>query len=288
MCDEHTVEESQIYLRTMSRRDFSKAAVSTALALSLPEALAAEALVSSNVIIETPEGTCDAFFVHPIVGNHPGVLMWPDILALRPAFQEMAARLARSGYSVLCVNPYYRDSAAPVVELGETFGDPSTREKVMPMYRKLNARTHKTDAVSFTQWLDAQPAVDSNRKIGTMGYCMGGPIALRTAAAMPNRIGAACSYHGGGLVTETSDSPHLLIPTMRAEFLVAIAENDDERDPNAKVVLASEFEKYELSAEIEVYEGAMHGWCVLDSPVYSHAPAERAWARTLALFNKAL
>jgi carboxymethylenebutenolidase len=272
----------------MSRRDFSKAAISTALALSLPETLAAEALVSSNVIIKTPDGTCDAVFVHPTVGTYPAVLIWPDILSLRPAFQEMAAQLARSGYSVLCVNPYYRDRTAPVVELGETFGDPSTREKVMPMYRKLNARTHKTDAISFTRWLDAQPAVNSNRKIGTMGYCMGGPIALRTAAAMPNRIGAACSYHGGGLVTEASDSPHLLIPTMQAEFLIAIAENDDERDPNSKVVLAREFEKHELSAEIEVYEGTMHGWCVLDSPVYSHAPAERAWSRTLALFDEAL
>ena len=288
MCDEHTVEESQTYLRTMSRRDFSKAAISTALALSLPETLAAEALMFSNVNIKTPDGTCDAWFVHPIVGTHPAVLIWPDILALRPAFKEMATRLARSGYSVLCVNPYYRDRAAPVVELGETFGNWSTRKKVMPMYQTLDARTHKTDAISFTRWLDAQPAVNSNRKIGTMGYCMGGPIALRTAAAMPNRVGAACSYHGGGLVTEASDSPHLLIPTMQAEFLIAIAENDDERDPNAKVVLARDFEKHELSAEIEVYEGAMHGWCVLDSPVYSHAPAERAWSRTLALFDEAL
>ena len=288
MCDEHTVEESQTCLGTMSRRDFSKAAISTALALSLPETLAAEALMSSNVNIKTPDGTCDAWFVHPIVGTHPAVLIWPDILTLRPAFKEMATRLARSGYSVLCVNPYYRDRAAPVVELGETFGNSSTRKKVMPMYQMLNARTHKTDAISFTRWLDAQPAVNSNRKIGTMGYCMGGPIALRTAAAMPNRVGAACSYHGGGLVTEASDSPHLLIPTMQAEFLIAIAENDDERDPNAKVVLARDFEKHELSAEIEVYEGAMHGWCVLDSPVYSHAPAERAWSRTLALFDEAL
>ena len=288
MCDENTVEESQRYLRSMSRRDFSKAAVGTALAFSLPHAFGAEALVSSNVSIETPDGICDALFVHPVGGTHPAVLMWPDILALRPAFQEMATRLAQSGYAVLCVNPYYRDSAAPVVELGETFGDASTREKVMPMYRNLNARTHQTDAIAFTQWLDAQPAVNSNRKIGTMGYCMGGPIVMRTAAAVPDRIGAACSYHGGGLVTEASDSPHLLIPTMQAKFLIAIAENDDERDPSAKMVLASEFEKHELSAEIEVYEDAMHGWCVLDSPVYSHAPAEKAWTLTLALFDEAL
>ena len=288
MCDENTVEESLTYLGEMSRRDFSKAAVRSALAISLPLAFGAEAVVSSNVSIETPDGIGDALFAHPAEGAHPAVLMWPDILGLRPAFQKMAIRLAQSGYAVLCVNPYYRDSAAPVVEVGETFGDASTREKVTPMYRKLNARTHQTDAIAFTQWLDAQQAVNSNRKIGTMGYCMGGPIVFRTAAASPNRIGAACSYHGGGLVTKASDSPHLLIPSMKAKFLIAIAENDDERDPNATMVLASDFAKHGLSAEIEVYEDAMHGWCVIDSPVYSHASAEKAWARTLVLFNEAL
>ena len=156
------------------------------------------------------------------------------------------------------------------------------------MYRNLSAATHTTDAQALVAWLDAQPEVDTARKIGTMGYCMGGPIIMRTAAAVPDRIGAACSYHGGGLVTDKSDSPHLLIPKMRAELLIAIAENDDAREPNTKNVLAETFAQHRLKAEIEVYAGAMHGWCVLDSRVYNQAPAEKAWARTLALFERAL
>ena len=189
---------------------------------------------------------------------------------------------------VLCINPYYRDAGAPVVEVGESFQDESTREKVMPMYRNLSANTHQTDAQALVNWLDAQEVVDTQRKIGTMGYCMGGPIVMRTAAVAAERIGAACSYHGGGLVTDESDSPHLLIPQMQAKFLIAVAHNDDEREPTTKVVLADAFKQHQLEAEIEVYEGAMHGWCVLDSRVYNHEPAERAWARTLALFQRAL
>ena len=254
----------------------------------LPPAANAQATTAKEVKVNTPDGECDALFVHPAKGSHPAVLMWPDILGLRPAFRQMATRLAESGYAVLCINPYYRDASAPVVEVGESFQDESTREKVMPMYRNLSAKTHQTDARALVNWLDAQEAVDTQRKIGTMGYCMGGPIVMRTAAVAAERIGAACSYHGGGLVTDNSDSPHLLIPRMQAKFLIAVADNDDEREPNTKVVLADAFKQHQLEAEIEVYEGAMHGWCVLDSRVYNHEPAEKAWARTLALFQRAL
>jgi carboxymethylenebutenolidase len=214
--------------------------------------------------------------------------MWPDILGLRPAFREMATRLAASGYAVLCINPYYRDAQAPVVQVGASFQDESTREKVMPMYRNLSAKTHQSDAKAFVNWLDEQTPVDTGRKIGTMGYCMGGPIVMRTAAVAADRIGAACSYHGGGLVTDKPDSPHLLIPKMNAQFLIAVAENDDEREPNTKIALSDAFKEHGLDAEIEVYEGAMHGWCVLDSRVYNHDAAEKAWERTLALFQRAL
>jgi carboxymethylenebutenolidase len=214
--------------------------------------------------------------------------MWPDILGLRPAFREMATRLAASGYAVLCINPYYRDAQAPVVQVGASFQDESTREKVMPMYRNLSAKTHQSDAKAFVNWLDEQTPVDTGRKIGTMGYCMGGPIVMRTAAVAADRIGAACSYHGGGLVTDKPDSPHLLIPKMNAQFLIAVAQNDDEREPNTKVALGDAFKEHGLDAEIEVYEGAMHGWCVLDSRVYNHDAAEKAWGRTLALFERAL
>ena len=289
MCDENTDREADNYLSKMTRRRFSKLAAGTALVAMLPPVANAKATTTQEVRIKTPDGECDALFVHPTGGGaHPAVLMWPDILGLRPAFREMATRLAASGYAVLCINPYYRDAQAPVVQVGASFQDESTREKVMPMYRNLSAKTHQSDAKAFVNWLDEQTPVDTGRKIGTMGYCMGGPIVMRTAAVAADRIGAACSYHGGGLVTDKPDSPHLLIPKMNAQFLIAVAENDDEREPNTKIALGDAFKEHGLDAEIEVYEGAMHGWCVLDSRVYNHDAAERAWGRTLALFERAL
>ena len=289
MCDENTDREADNYLSKMTRRRFSKLAAGTALVAMLPPVANAKATTTQEVRIKTPDGECDALFVHPTGGGaHPAVLMWPDILGLRPAFREMATRLAASGYAVLCINPYYRDAQAPVVQVGASFQDESTREKVMPMYRNLSAKTHQSDAKAFVNWLDEQTPVDTGRKIGTMGYCMGGPIVMRTAAVAADRIGAACSYHGGGLVTDKPDSPHLLIPKMNAQFLIAVAENDDEREPNTKIALGDAFKEHGLDAEIEVYEGAMHGWCVLDSRVYNHDAAERASGRTLALFERAL
>ena len=288
MCDEDTVKDTEKHLGTITRRQFNTLAAGAALTTLFPPVAHAKAVSASTVEIKTADGLCDAFFVHPTEVAHPAVLMWPDILALRPAFETMATRLAESGYAVLCVNPYYRNATAPVVEVGESFQDESTREKVMPMYRNLSADTHTADAKAFVAWLDTQPQVDTNRQIGTMGYCMGGPIIMRTAAAVPNRIGAACSYHGGGLVTDKADSPHLLIPNMSSKFLIAVAENDDQREPETKAILAEAFEKNGLEAEIEVYEGALHGWCVLDSRVYNQPQAEKAWARTLALFERAL
>ena len=200
----------------------------------------------------------------------------------------MGKRLAESGYSVLVVNPFYRQKKAPVVPEGASFADEATRNTVMPLAGALNATTHVTDAKAFVGFLDSQAAVDTNRGIGTTGYCMGGPMVMRTAAALPDRIGAAASFHGGGLVTTQADSPHLSIPTMTAQFLIAIAENDDEREPNAKVVLGEAFEQAGLEAEIEVYAGAAHGWCPPDAAVYNEAQAERAWSRLLVLFEKAL
>jgi carboxymethylenebutenolidase len=254
----------------------------------LPPLANAQDVVENDVMIETPDGTADCYFVHPANGSHAAVLMWPDILGLRPAFRTMGKRLAQSGYSVLVVNPFYRSAKSPVVEEGESFGDPETREKVMPMARALNAQTHVTDAHAFVDWLDQQSAVDTSRKIGTMGYCMGGPMVMRTAAAIPERIGAGGSFHGGGLVTDNADSPHLGIENMEAHMWIAIAENDDERDPQAKEVLMDTFEETGVMAEIEVFEGAMHGWCVIDSTVYNEAQAERAWNRMLGIFETAL
>ncbi len=290
MCDENTVQDAAQAGKTdaITRRDFNTLAAGAAVAFSLPAVANAKAVSSSEVSISTPDGTCDAFFVYPTEGKHPAVLIWPDILALRASFTAMATRLAESGYAVLCVNPYYRDSVAPVVETGESFQDASTQKKVLPMYRNLSPETHRTDARAFVDWLDAQSAVDTARPIGTMGYCMGGPMVMRAAAERSDRIGAGCAYHPVSLATEDDDSPHLLIPKLNGQFLIALAENDDERNPDDKSVLRETFANAGLTAEVTVFEGALHGWCVLDSRVYNEASAEVAWAKTLNLFEAAL
>ena len=251
----------------------------------LPRPANAQDVSESEIEVTTPDGVCDSYFVHPASGAHPGVLIWPDAFGLRPAMRQMATRLAESGHSVLVVNQYYRTQKAPIVE-GTDFG--AARATLMPLMRSLNADTNVRDAKAFVSFLDSQPSVDKDRKMGTMGYCMGGPITMRTAAAAPDRVGAGASFHGGGLVTDQPDSPHLLVPQMKAHYLFAIAENDDQSQPEAKDVLRETFETAGLPAEIEVYEGAMHGWCPPDTQVYHEAQAERAWSRLLALFERAL
>jgi carboxymethylenebutenolidase len=254
--------------------------------MMLPRAANAQAVTEKDVEIKTPDGTCDAYFVHPSSGAHAAVLVWPDILGLRPAFRMMGKRLAESGYSVLTVNPFYRGKRAPVIPAGAAF-DAETRAIVGPLAQQLNATTHVSDAKAFITWLDQQPQVDKGRKVGTTGYCMGGPITMRTAASVADRVGAAASFHGGGLVTQNPDSPHLLVPQMKAQYLFAVAENDDMREPEAKNVLRETFASAKLDAEIEVYPAA-HGWCPPDSQVYDETQAERAWSRMLALFERAL
>jgi carboxymethylenebutenolidase len=289
MCDEHFEEDVRQYLarKNVTRREFSTMSAGVGMMAMLPRVANAQAVTESDVEITTPDGTCDAYFVHPSSGRHAAVLVWPDILGLRPAFRQMGKRLAESGYSVLTVNPFYRQAKSPVVPEGATFADQSVRDKVFPMARALNATTHTSDAKAFIAWIDAQSSVDTSRKLGTTGYCMGGPIVMRTAAAVPDRVGAGASFHGGGLVTQNPDSPHLLVPTMKASFLFAVAENDDMQDPNAKNVLRETYDKAGLDAEIEVYP-AQHGWCPPDSAVYDEAQAEKAWGRLLALFETAL
>jgi carboxymethylenebutenolidase len=288
MCDERTVVDADRYLAgAVTRRRFGALSVSAAAALMLPRAADAATVTDSDVSVPTPDGEADCYFVHPASGSHPGVIIWPDVVGLRPAFRLMGKRLAEAGYAVLVVNPYYRKAKAPVVEEGASFQDPATRDKLMPLARSLSPATNETDARAFVAWLDGQSAVDRDRPIGTTGYCMGGPMTLRTAATLPERIGAVGSFHGGGLVTDSDDSPHRLIPQMQASFLVAIAENDDEKEPDAKRVLRESFDEAGLAAEVEVYP-ALHGWCPPDSRVYDEAQAERAWSRLLALLETAL
>jgi carboxymethylenebutenolidase len=216
------------------------------------------------------------------------VLIWPDVFGLRPAFRQMGKRLAEAGYAVLVVNPFYRKQRAPTSVPHANMDDPATREALTGLMRSLTPETVAVDAKAFVAWLDQQPGVDKGRKMGVTGYCMGGPLVMRTAALVPARIGAAATFHGGGLVTDKPDSPHLLIPQMKAHFLIAIAENDDAKQPAAKQTLRDGFAQASLPAEIEVYTGAQHGWCPPDSHVYNQDAAEKAWGRQLALFKTAL
>jgi carboxymethylenebutenolidase len=285
MCDEHFEDDLAKYQRPgFTRREFGTLSVTAGMAILLPRAADALDVAESDVNITTPDGTCDAYFVHPSSGTAPGVLVWPDIFGLRPAFRQMGKRLAESGYAVVVVNPFYRTKKAPTADNGAA----TPIQQVMPLAQSLNPTTHMTDAKAFIGWLDQQPSVARNRKMGTQGYCMGGPMALRTAAAMPDRVGAVASFHGAGLVANAPNSPHLQAAASKAQFLIAIAENDDQRSPTDKTVLKETFAKANLPAEIEVYAGAAHGWCPPDTQVYNEAQAEKAWSRLLALYGKAL
>lgn len=290
MCDEQTERDSEAWQRRngLSRREFTAGMSVAAMAAMLPPVAAAAEVEAQDVNIETPDGTADCYLVHPVEGRHPAVLLWPDIKGIRPAFRAMGRRLAESGYTVLVINPYYRTAKGEVIEPGESFGDPATREKLMPHARSLSPETCVTDGGAFLEYLYQHDAVDTASQAGVMGYCMTGSYALRLAAAYPDRVGAGASFHGGGLATDEPDSPHRLAPQMDAGFLIAIAENDDARDPEAKTLLREAFDEAGVDAEIEVYEGTQHGWCPLDSAVYDEAQAERAWRRMLALFERRL
>jgi len=286
MCDQdHFDQDRQDYeARGMvTRRQFG-VLLGAGISMMLPQVANAVAVSESDVNVTTPDGTADCYFVRPASGTAAGVLVWPDIFGLRPAFRQMGKRLAESGYAVLVVNPFYRVKKAPTAEAGAA----TPIAQVRPLAQGLTETTQMTDAKAFISWLDGQASVAKNRKIGTQGYCMGGPIAFRTAAAVPDRVGAVASFHGGGLVSDQPNSPHLLAAKTKAQFLIAIAASDDERSPKEKDILKETFAKANLPAEIEVYAGAAHGWCPPDSGVYNEPQAEKAWSRLLALYGKAL
>ncbi len=286
MCDqEHFEKDREEYERLgrVTRKQFG-VMLGAGMAMMLPKVANAATVTESDVNVTTPDGIADCYFVHPASGTAPAVLVWPDIFGLRPGFRQMGKGLAQSGYSVLVVNPFYRKKKAPTADAGTA----TPMEQLRPLSQNLNETTHMTDAKAFISWLDQQASVAKNRKMGAQGYCMGGPIAFRTAAAVPDPTGAVASFHGGGLVTDKPNSPHLQAAKSKAQFLIAIAENDDQRAPNDKNVLKETFAKANLPAEIEVYSGAAHGWCPPDSRVYNEPQAEKAWSRLHALYKKAL
>lgn len=280
-----------------SRRDFIALSIAAGLAAAAGGALAADLPVTeSDVTIKTPDGTCDAAFIHPASGAHPGVLIWADAFGLRPAMRDIGRRIAAEGYSVLVPNPFYRIGKAPLFTNAAVFDfqNQDDMAKLRPLMASVNAAgAIEKDAPAYVAFLDQQPQVDRARKIGTQGYCMGGPLVVKTAAIVPDRIGAGASFHGGGLVTDKPDSPHLLAPRIKAQMYFAIASNDDARQPDAKIKLKDAFAAAHVPAEIDVYP-AKHGWCVPDmpkengAPIYDKVEAERAWSKLLALYKAGL
>jgi len=242
---------------------------------------------SRRVTVKTPDGEAEAFFVAPASGKHPAVLMWPDVAGLRAAYETMATRLASSGYAVLAVNPYYRSAKLPILTKFSEWRTPEGKAKIAPMRKRLNHEAITRDGMAYVSWLDAQPEVDKAARVGTCGYCMGGPFTFWTAAAVPTRVGAIASFHGGGLATDKPTSPHRLLAGTKVAALICIAKNDDAKDPAAKATLKKAAATAGLAAEIEVYP-ALHGWCTIDSPVFDKAVADRAWSRMLVMYGRHL
>ena len=281
----------------VSRRDFVTLSIAAGLGLAAGSASGADLpVVETTVQVKTPDGMCDAAFIHPAAGAHPGVIIWPDAFGLRPSMRDIGKRIAAQGYSVLVPNPFYRLAKAPVFDNPSKFdfANPADMAKLQPLMASINAAgAAERDAVAFVAFLDAQRQVDRAKKIGTQGYCMGGPLVVKTAATVPNRVGAGASFHGGGLVTDQPTSPHLLAPKIKARMYFGIASNDDMRQPDAKDKLKEAFAAAKVPAEIEVYQ-SLHGWCVPDmpaeagKPIYNKPDAERAWAKLVELYKAAL
>ncbi len=303
MCDDLTELDNTTFLARLAqanpaidRRRFAVLGAGAATLVSVPGCMAKVAdqapampVSAGPVAITTPDGVTDAWFVTPTAGKHPAVIMWPDIAGLRDAYKTMAARLAGAGYAVLVVNQYYRGAKAPILDSLVAWRTPEGQAKLKPLIAGISSAGIASDAAAYVAWLDQQPQVDTTRRIGTSGYCMGGPYTVRTAAAVPGRIGAAASFHGANLVDPAAgaDSPHLLLAKTKAAFLFAIAQNDDASQPDAKTALKTATAAAGRPAEIEVYP-AQHGWCTIDAPVYDEAQAEKAWGRMLMLFKASL
>ena len=287
-----------------TRREFLVASLATGIEAGIAAGIAATTataaaaelpVVETDVEVKTPDGLCDAVFIHPAAGSHAAVLVWPDALGLRPAMRDIGKRIAAQGYSALVPNPFYRSAKAPVFDASFSFQNQADMAKLQGLMGALNAAgAAEQDAVAFIAFLDSQKQVDKSKKVGTQGYCMGGPLVVRTAAAVPNRVGAGASFHGGGLVTDKPNSPHLLASKIKGRMYFGVASNDDARQPDAKDKLREAFEAAKVPAEIEVYAGALHGWCVPDmplqngKPIYNQPDAERAWAKLLALYKTTL
>jgi carboxymethylenebutenolidase len=284
MCDSDN-NQSFVVDASFTRRSVMLTMSSVVAAASLPACAAAANVTESDVMVPTPDGSADAALFHPAgAGSWPAVLMWPDILGLRPVFREMGRRLAAEGYVVLVPNPFYRTKRAPIVTGAFDFNDPKQVQPLLALKATLTDAAIDKDAAAFISFLDEQKQTNRRKGAGVQGYCFSGPFAFHTGAVRSDRIRAVATFHGGGLVTKDSNSPHLLIPKTKASFVVAIARNDDQKQPDAKDVLKATFAAAKRPAVVEVYP-ADHGWCVAGSPTYDHASAEKAWAELLRLYR---
>ena len=284
MCDSDN-NQGYVVDTSFTRRSVVLTLSSSAAIAGLPTAAFAATVAEKNVTVPTPDGSADAALFHPAgKGSWPAVLMWPDILGLRPVFREMGRRLAGAGYTVLVPNPFYRTRRAPIVTGPFDFNDPKQLQPLMALKATLTDAAVDRDAGAFITFLDKQKEVNNRKAAGVQGYCFSGPFAFRTAAVRPERVRAVATFHGGGLVTKDANSPHLLIPKTKASFLVAIARNDDQKQPEAKDVLKATFAAAKRPAKVEVYP-ADHGWCMAGSAVYDQVSAERAWAELLRLYR---
>jgi carboxymethylenebutenolidase len=280
---------------TISRREFTALSIAAGVAAATGASGAApQEMMDTDVQVKTAAGVCDAALIHPQKGSWPGVILFADVFGLRPTMRDMARRLAADGFTVLVPNPFYRTSKPPGLTPDIDFNNPADRAKMDALRAPLTSEAVMQDASAYVKFLDAQAPVNKSAKMGVFGYCMGGPMTMQAAAANPDRIGAGASFHGGGLVTDKPDSPHLLIPKLKAQYYFGIAMNDDQRQPDAKTKLDEAFKSAKLQAKIDVYAGCLHGWCVKDMPkaadgkaIYNEAQAERAWGELLSLFKRA-
>jgi carboxymethylenebutenolidase len=292
MCDESKLADWA--KQTISRRQFGALTGAAALAACASGESATNAQVPAaglkerGVNFPTADGTMDGFFVQPESGNHPAVILWPDIASIREAKRSIARKLAAAGYAVLVVNPYYRDVT------GEQFADFAAFiadggfQKVGPWRGKLNPQAIMRDTAAIVDWLDRQEGVDQAKGIGTQGYCMGGPFTVWAAAAVPSRVKAAASFHGGGLVRKDNPmSPHALLGKVDAALLIAVAQDDDAKAPADKTTFADAAKAADVAATVTVYPGN-HGWMVPDSPAYDATAAARGEADLKALYAAAL
>ena len=278
---------------TISRRKFTALSLAAGVAAATRASAAAAETVDTDVQVTTASGVCDAALIRPQKGSWPGVILFPDVFGLRPTMRDMARRLAADGFTVLVPNPFYRTTKPPGLSPDIDFNNPADRAKIDVLRAPLTSDAVMQDASAYVKFLDSQASVNKHAKMGVFGYCMGGPMTMQAAAADPDRIGAGASFHGGGLVTDKPDSPHLLVPKMKAQYYFGIAMNDDQRQPDAKTKLDEAFKSAKLPAKIEVYDGCLHGWCVKDmpkaagKPIYNEAQAERAWGELVSLFKRA-